>query len=182
MKNRQNAGRASSAVVLAAAIAGAWMAPAFAQSMQQAPVSHADRAFVTAMLQQSCGQLAVAQLAETRATGARASSAAAQTIAEWTALRSRLNSIAYAQGAPVRGTLDARQQTLLDRLGRTRPAYFDDAFLKAVQRGNTAALDRMQRENSTLDPGVQRFIAYAQPVVSSDEQMTSDDILGERSM
>ncbi len=181
MKDRQNRFRAASAVVLAAGIVSACAAPAFAQSMQQAPISPTDRAFVTNMLQESRGQLALARLAAARAMGAEASSAASQTRSEWSALRARLTSIAYAQGAPVRGTLDARQRTLLQRLGRTQPARFDRVFLGDIQTGNMTALDRMQRESSTMNPALKRFLTYAQPVVSSDEQMTSDDISVEHS-
>ena len=169
--------RATRALVLTAAIAGACAVPAFAQpAAQPAHVSPGDRAFVSIMLQESRDQLALARLAKERATGPEASTAAKLTIAEWSSLRKRLVPIAYEQGAPVRGTLDARQQTMLERLGRTPTAAFDTAYLRDAQRGNQLALTQMRREGNTIDPNIRHFLAYARPLVSSDEQMTSDDI------
>lgn len=173
--------RPVAAVVFVVAIAGACCGPVFAQSMNRAQITSNDRAFVTNMLQESRAQIAVARLARNRAKSAEAASAADQTIAEWASLRSRLTAIAYEQGMPVRGTLDASQRTLLQRLGRAQPAHFDQAFLGDINRGNRTALDSMQLDHGTMDPDVQRFISYAQPIVSSHEQMTSDDILGEHS-
>ena len=181
MNDSRNISRATRAAVLAAVLSGACASPAFAQSMQQSTIAPADRAFVTSMLQESRGQSALARLAATRTTDAETSTAAAQTISEWSSLRSRLSSIAYAQGAPVRGALDAHQRALLRQLGRTQPARFDRAFLKDIQSGNAVALDRMQRESATMDRRLQRFITYAQPIVSRNEQMTSDDIAEEYS-
>lgn len=155
----------------------------FAAAAQQpltapAAASPNDRAFITGMLQESRDQIALARLAVRRATGAEAISAANEGLSEWSSLRSRLTGIAYAQGAPVRGSLDDAGRTMLDRLGRTPPARFDVAYLRDEQQGNQRALARIRHEENTTDSRLERFVAYARPVVSRDEQMTSDDLLG----
>lgn len=171
-------------LVLATTVIALSATPAFAQpalpstplpSMQPPQVAPSDRAFVTEMLQEARGQVALAELAQRRAGGALASSAASQTAAEWEMLRARLLPIAYGQGAPVRGTLDDAQRTVLYDLGRTPAARFDAAYVRDAERGDQAALARMEREDGTSDAAIQRFLNYAQPIVSSDEQMTSDD-------
>jgi hypothetical protein len=130
------------------------------------------------MLQESRDQLALARVAAKRVASAVASTAAAETTDEWSSLRSRLLSIAYAQGAPVRGTLNPSGKTMLQRLGRTPARRFDVAYLRDAQLGNQAALVRLHHEEGTTDPKVERFVAYARLIVSRDEQMTADDLIG----
>ena len=78
----------------------------------------------------------------------------------------------------MRGTLDAGGKTMLQRLGRTRARRFDAAYLRDAQWGNQAALARIHQGEGTTDPKVRRFLAYARPIVSRDEQMTADDLIG----
>jgi hypothetical protein len=170
--------RACRAFVLTIAFVGALTLHARAQSMPDTVLSPGDRSLVTTLLQESRTQLALARLAEQRASGFVALSAANATITEWNSLRARLLQIAYAQGAPIRGTLDARQQAMLSSLGRTHRAPFNNVFLRDAQRGNQMAITRLQQDQNTNDSRVQRFVSFAQPIVSSYEQMTSDDLLG----
>ena len=167
------------ALALSVVILAAGTGSVSAQSMNSpTQVMPDDREFITSMLQESRDQLALARLATRSASSAETSTAAAETTDEWSSLRARLMSIAYAQGAPVRGTLDAGGKTMLQRLGRTRARRFDAAYLRDAQWGNQAALARIHQEEGTTDPKVQRFLAYARPIVSRDEQMTADDLIG----
>jgi predicted outer membrane protein len=171
--------RSPRALALSFAIFTVGSGPVSAQSiMSPTQVMPDDRTFITSMLQESRDQLALARLATQRASSAVASTAAAETTDEWSSLRSRLMSIAYAQGAPVRGTFDPAGQTMLQRLGRTPGRRFDVAYLRDAQLGNQAALAQLNHEEGTTDPKVVRFLAYALPIVSRDEQMTADDLIG----
>ena len=178
MKIPRQSFQARRALVLAAAIVGGSVTPVFAQaSIQSVPVTAGDRAFVTNMLQISREQLALAALAGRRTSGAEAGTAAQQATVEWSSLRARLMPIAYAQGAPIRGTLNSRQQGVLRRLGRTPTGRFSGSYLRDAQHGNEVALAQLRQEANTTDPQVQRFIAFARPIVSSNEQTTSDDTM-----
>lgn len=178
MKRQQIPLHACRAIVVTIAFVGALTLHARAQSMPATALSPGDRSLVTTLLQESRAQLALARLAKQRASSLVALSAANATLTEWTSLRARLLQIAYAQGAPIRGTLDARQQTMLWSLGRTGRARFDRVYLRDAQHGNQTAITRLQQDQNTGDSRVQRFVSFAQPIVSSNEQMTSDDLLG----
>jgi hypothetical protein len=143
---------ATRTLALTALILVAGALPALAQPNAVASPGARDRAFVTTMLQTSRGQLALAQLAHRRAVGFIAASAALQTAQEWALLRARLIPLAYAVGAPVRGTLTSEQRAQLFHLGR------------------------IFAEEQTADPAVLAFATYAQPVVESYQQMTADDM------
>lgn len=114
---------------MALACAATCATPAMAQSpaIRPALASQKDRSFLTTMLQESREQLRLAQVARHRAQDMIASSAASQTAREWSALRARLLPLAYAEGAPVRGTLGPSRRQVLELLGRTPAARFDRA-------------------------------------------------------
>jgi hypothetical protein len=168
--------RTARTLAVSAALLLASTLPALAQSNATAQAVPSDRAFVTSMLQISRGQLALAQLAHRRAVGFIAASAATQTAQEWALLRARLIPIAYAEGAPVRGTLTAEQHAALFRLGRTPASRFDDAYLTDARRADSIALGRIFAEEQSGDPRVVSFATYAQPLVESYQQMTADDM------
>jgi predicted outer membrane protein len=129
----------------------------------QAPQS--DQHFVTQMLQNSRAQIAMAQLAERRVpTNMTVTTVANREIREWSAIRSNLTSYAYAHGLPVRGELSERQQAMLDELGRTPPADFGGAYLRAASDGNRTALVLMS--DSTVSPTLKPFIAHERPIVA----------------
>ena len=159
--------------ILPALVSSAILLVPLAASAQVTP---GDRMFVTGMLQESRDQLALAQLAVRRSTGPEASTAANEAVTEWSSLRSRLMPIAYAQGAPVRGALDLHGRTALWNLGKTPRRNFDVAYLRDAAHGNQTALTRIGQEQGTSDRQLRRFLAYARPVVSSDEQTTTDDL------
>jgi len=167
---------ATRTLALTALILVAGALPALAQPNAVASPGARDRAFVTTMLQTSRGQLALAQLAHRRAVGFIAASAALQTAQEWALLRARLIPLAYAVGAPVRGTLTPEQRAQLFHLGRTPASRFDQAYLTDARRADSIALGRIFAEEQTADPAVLAFATYAQPVVESYQQMTADDM------
>lgn len=157
-------------LALTATLLAAATAPALAQEAMRptAATIANDRTFITGLLQESRAQLALAHLAQRRAISPEAATTAADAIEEWSALRSRLITIAYADGAPVRGTLDAAEHTMLGQLGRTQPARFDRVYLRDAERGDERALTAMTEELNSPDARIQRFIAYAQPIVAGD--------------
>jgi hypothetical protein len=169
--------RPTCALVLTVAFVGALTLYALAQSLPATVLSSGDRSLVTTLLQESRAQLALARLAAQRASSPVALSAANATTTEWSSLRARLLQIAYAQDAPVRGTLDARQQAMLSSLGKSHRAHFDSVYLRDAQRGNQMAIARLQQDQNSSNSRVKRFVSFAQPIVSSYEQMTSDDLL-----
>ena len=137
-----------------------------------------DRIFITDLLQQSRGQLALATLARQRATNPVVSSAATQSAREWTAIRGRLATLAYARAALLRGALDVQQQRELDWLGRTQANRFGVEYLRLDRNADGRALWLMSKEAGTLDPRIQRFLRFARPALTADEQMASDDVIG----
>jgi hypothetical protein len=172
--------RVANPIVCAAAIVTSMtivaVAPASAQATGPATSAHlGTRAFVTTLLQQSRGQLALARLAHQRAVGPITLSAATANAQEWSLLRARLIPIAYAEGAPVRGTLTRAQRAELDRLGRTPSTQFDRAYLADSRRADMLAIDRIDAEEGSADRRVLSFAAYAQPLIESYEQMSADD-------
>jgi hypothetical protein len=149
------------------------IAPALARQSAQttetmpAALTAADRIFLTTMLQESRTQLALAQLAGKRATTQTEFGAAYDVATEWSELKGRLIALAVANGAPVRGTLDTAQHNELWRLGRTKSAGFDSAFLTDARRGNELALSTIGQENTTASPQIQQFLVDARLIISN---------------
>jgi predicted outer membrane protein len=131
-----------------------------------AQASQSDHDFVTRMLQLSRAQIAMAQLAERRVpTNVTVMTVSTDEIREWSTIRSKLLSYAYTHGLPGRGELSARQQAMLDQLGRTPPPDFEHVYLRDASDANRTALTLM---DSPVSPTLERFIAQERPIVAND--------------
>ena len=129
-----------------------------------APAQSDDKSFVYGMLQDAKGQIRFAQLAQERAQSQTARSLGSRVEREWTALQASLGQIAFSNAYPTPGALNADELAMLDRLGRTQPDDFDQAYFTLVQAAYDSALTRMTAQKSTTDGGLQLFIARTIPL------------------
>lgn len=152
---------------LVAAIIAVCVAPAVAQTQagttQMLP---AGRAFIINMLQISRGQVAMATLAQQRTNDPDAAVAAAQTAAEWCALRAHLASLAATAGAPAPVALSTAQQAQIAQLQLAPRSQVMAMSVKFERAGNQMALEQMRAEGSTGNAQISQFIAYARPEIS----------------
>ena len=123
-----------------------------------------DKSFVYGMLQEAKGQIRFAQLAQERALSQTVRGLGSRVERDWTAMQAALGQIAFSNAYPTPGALNADELATLDRLGRTQPDDFDQAYFNLVQAAYDSAMSRMTAERSTSDGALQSFIARTLPI------------------
>ncbi len=118
-----------------------------------------DQAFLRAEAQGSAYELAIAQLAQQRASRADVRGYAATVVNDHEAYNGALRELAQAKGVALPPGLTARDRGTLDRLGRLQGAAFDGAFLREARRINDDDVRSFRQEAArTADPDVKAFV------------------------
>ena len=118
-----------------------------------------DDLFVRSELQGSAYELALARLAEARATRPEVHAYAATLVNDHEAYGGALRELAQSKGIPVPPGMGAGNKQRLERLAGLRGAAFDAGFVREARRVNAEDMREFRREASrTADPAIRAFV------------------------
>ncbi|MDQ2805154.1 MAG: DUF4142 domain-containing protein [Pseudomonadota bacterium] len=127
------------------------------QAMAAAPF---DQLFLRNEAQGSAYELAIAQLAQTRATRPEVRTYAATLVNDHETYGAALRDLAQSKGVILPSGLTANGQQRLDRLARVQGNAFDAAFVREAWRINAENIRNSRKEaRRTLDPDIRSFVA-----------------------
>ena len=127
------------------------------QAMAAAPF---DQLFLRNEAQGSAYELAIAQLAQTRATRPEVRTYAATLVNDHEVYGAALRDLAQSKGVALPPGLTATGKQQLDRLGRKQGNAFDAAFVREALRINAENIRNSRKEASrTTDPDIRSFVA-----------------------
>ena len=125
----------------------------------RAEVSLVDRLFLRSEAQGSAYELAIAQLAQQRATRQDVRAYATMVANDHEAYNGALRDLAKAKGVALPPGMTARSRSDLERLGRIRGAAFDSAFIREARRINATDVSSFRSEAlRTADPDLKMFV------------------------
>ena len=115
--------------------------------------------FLHSEAQGSTYELAIAQLAQTRAIRPEVRAYAGTLVNDHEAYNDALRDLARSKGVALPSSMTAKSQLQLNRLAAAPGAAFDDAFIREAQRINAADGRGLRREASrTSDPDIRSFV------------------------
>ena len=139
-------------------VAAAVLTLVMTQSQAATPLSER---FLQNEAHSSTYELAVAHLAQTRATRPEVRAYAGTLVNDQEAYTAALHDLARSKGVAVSWRMTARGQQQLDRLTAIRGAAFDDSFVREAQRINAEDVRKLRREASiTPDPDIRNFVGH----------------------
>ena len=122
----------------------------------------ADKALLAREIQTSTNELALAALAQRRATGEAVKRFAARITADHRAYDEALRRSAQAKGVPAPATPSRADEARLERLASLAGPAFDRAFLTEIRRSHAEHVRDLRSEASHVaDPGLRRLLEGA---------------------
>ena len=121
-----------------------------------------DQLFLQNEARTAAYEVALAQLAQGRATRPAVKAYADTLLQDHTQQDAALQALAAKKGVTLRGGLLPQRQATLDRIGRTHGSAFDAAFLAEARRVNSTEMRAFRAEASrTTDPDIRQFVSDA---------------------